>query len=61
MAKKEIKVFIALKNHRTLNVSDFVHLFSEGLYLQGLSQNNVDHRENGHKTPSIGDVKHSVM
>ncbi len=29
--------------------------------LQGLSQNNVDHCENKHETPSIGDVKYSVL
>ncbi len=42
-----------------IDTHTFLHFTTREI--QKLSQNNIDHCENGHKTSSIGDVKCSVM
>ncbi len=48
-------------NNMLINLKMTLTDFHDNLKIQGLSQNNVDHCENGHKTLSIDDVKYSVM
>ncbi len=50
---------------RSLDIFDLeffsrYEIFSK-LFIKGLSQNNANHCEDGHKMPSIGDVKFSIM
>ncbi len=54
-------VLIGMNNWHEFNLIFGLFADWNGYQTQGLSQNNVDHCEDGHKTPSIVDVKHSVM